>query len=459
MDSVSVFIAVAAAFVVGNIILAIVKDKNAHFYFNVLLLLLLAGMDVYMLYGNVLQSGYGIVSLNPFSLFFLLIFTLGILLVNVAAYPYSDHYSDFALLASFSLAGMYAVASAQSLITILIGLELAAIPTVFIVLLQKKALEASTKFLIMVSIAIAIISFATVLVYGATNSLSLASYPQTTILAFAALLFVSGLGLEASFFPFNVLVPDVYQGAPAYVTSMLGGINKKVAFAALLQIVMLLFISYSFLFNVIAVLAVLTMFFGNIAALSQFSLKRILAYSSISQAGYIMIGVAAASALGVEATLFQIFAHMFLFIGVLSIFAWLESHNRKSINDLAGLNSENRFAAFAISLFLLSLVGLPFTTGFVGKFLLFTSAISSNLTWLAIVGIINSVISIYYYTKIIIAMYAKKEDARPLRMDAYIATVALACLAITLAFGIYPQPLITMATNAGTFLVHAIPVP
>lgn len=454
MYAFTIFLALVALLVFGNIIAAIANNKKAHFAFNVVLLSALAAVEAYLLYSNVSLTAFNLISINPFSLFFMLIFTVSILMVNVVAFPHSDHYSNFAILASFALTGMYAVSFAQSIITIFLGLELAAIPTVFIVLLQKKALEASTKFLIMVSIAIAIISFAAVLVYGSTNSLALASYSQTKVLAFAALLFVAGLGFESSLFPFNILVPDIYQGSPAYVTSMLGGINKKVGFAALMQVVLLLFITYGFLFNVIAIFAVLTMFFGNIVALAQHNVKRMLAYSSISQAGYILIGIAAASALGAEASLFQIFAHMFLFIGTMSILAWLESQNRKTVDDLVGLNYENRFAAFAISLFLLSFVGLPFTTGFVGKFLLFTSAVSSNLTWLAIAGVVASIISIYYYTKIILAMYAKKEDARAIRMDNYVKSVVLACIVITLVFGIFPQPLITAASHAGSFLIH-----
>ncbi len=449
---IEILVALFGILIFGNLALSTSSYKKAFLAFNVLMLLTLAGADGYLLYTNTISSSLNLISINPFSLFFMLIFTVGVLLVDILAFQNLENYGNFALLSSFALMGMYSVSFAQSLITIFLGLELAAIPVVFIVLLQKRALEASTKLFIMVSIAIAILSFAIVLFYGSSDSLALSGYPQTSLLAFIAVLFVASLGFEASIFPFNILVPDIYQGAPGHVTALLGGISKKVGFAALLQVVILLFITYSFLFTVIAAFAVLTMFFGNIAALAQYNVKRMLAYSSISQAGYILIGLATASALGVSASMFQIFAHMLLFIGALAIISWMEGHNRKSIDDFVGLNNENRLAAFSLSLFMLSFIGLPFTTGFVGKFLLFTSAISANLTWLAIVGIVNTVISIYYYIKVILAMYATKVGAKEIKMQKSVSAVVLLCLIGTIMLGVVPQFMIQATDNAGAFL-------
>ena len=269
---------------------------------------------------------------------------------------------------------------------------------------------------------------------------------------FAAALFIASLGFEASLFPFNVLIPDVYEGSPSYATAMLGGINKKVGFIVLMQVLILVFATFKSAFLAVAMLSVLTMFYGNIVAIMQRSFKRMLAYSSISQAGYMLIGIATSTSSGIAATMFQIFAHAFIFIGIFAIVAWLESRNRNEINDLIGLNQESRLMAAAATLFMLSLIGLPFTTGFVGKFLLFLSAVNANLVWLAIIGVVNSVISIYYYARPIMAMYTVKSDAKKIRPEGAIAFVVLACLAITLLFGLYPQPMISMATNAANYL-------
>lgn len=444
--------AVAALLVIGNIIVRLIAARKAQFVFSsVMLAVLAASLGALMAYGSA-GTVAGILSLNPFSLFFALLFTVGLLLINFIAFNYSDAYQDFAVISAFSLLGMYAVAMSTSLITIFLGLELTVLPMVFAILLSRRGIEAAVKLFIMASIAIAVLSFAIVMVYGAEGSLALASYPQDTLLAFSALLFIAALGFEASVFPFNVLLPDVYTGSPAYVTGMLGGINKKVGFAALMQVLILVFITNSAIFAIVAVLATLTMFYGNIVALLQKNTKRMLAYSSISQAGYILIGIAVSNQSGIAASLFQIFAHLFIFIGMMGVISFLEKKNRAEIDELIGLNSENRLAAFSLSIFMLSLIGLPLTTGFVGKFLLFLSAINAGLVWLAMVGIVNSVISVFYYAKVIMAMYAEKEGSRRIVMDRPLEIAIIACVAVTIVFGVYPEPVIGLANSAAAFL-------
>jgi NADH-quinone oxidoreductase subunit N len=233
---------------------------------------------------------------------------------------------------------------------------------------------------------------------------------------------------------------------------MLGGVNKKVGLVALIQVLILVFITDKQLFIFVAVLSVLTMTYGNVVALVQRNTKRMLAYSSISQAGYIMIGIAVATPQGIAASLFQIFSHMFIFIGMMGIIAMLEKKDRNEIDELIGLSGENKYAAFALSLFMLSLIGMPFTTGFIGKFLLFLSAINANLVWLAVIGIINSVVSIFYYVRAIMAMYTEKEGGRPIRMERALAFAVFMCVVITIVFGIYPQPMINLANGAAGFL-------
>lgn len=448
-----IFLAATALLIFGNILLRAKNREKLQLGFTILMLLGLMALVAYMLYSQMNSVEFDLIAVNPFSLFFMLILTAGVLLVNIVAFPYSKNHANFSLLTIFALLGMYLVASSNSLIGIFIGLELASMPPVFIILLERKTIEAAAKFFVMASVAIAIFSFASVVVYGATDSFALAHYQQSGILLFAAILFIASIGFDASIFPFNVLIPDVYQGAPAYVTSLLGGVNKKVGFAALLQVLILVFILDKTAFLIVAILSVLTMFYGNIVAIMQNNIKRMLAYSSISQAGYILIGIAVATTTGIGASLIQIFAHMFIFIGILSIVAWLELRNRVTIDEYIGLNDENRFAAFAISVFMLSLIGLPFTTGFVGKLFLFLSAINANLTWLAIIGVVNSIISIFYYVKVIMAMYTRKEGSRHITMNLSTVFVVVICLLITIILGMYPAPLINLANNASAYLI------
>ncbi|MDE1768450.1 MAG: hypothetical protein KGH64_05405 [Candidatus Micrarchaeota archaeon] len=456
MDASFILIALALVMTLGSILIRLLNKKTLLFAFNCLMLILLLAGFAYFYYSGIGTPPELIVNtfaINPFSIFFGAMFTAGMLLVNMLAEKYSENYGDFAIISNFALLGMYVVSSSVSLITIFVGLELATLPAVFLILLSRGTIEAATKLFITAAIAIAILSFAIVLLYGASNSFALKSYSQSTIIAFAALLFVAALGFEASIFPFNVLIPDIYTGSSAYVTAMLGGVNKKVGFAALLQVLLLVFITNKELFLFVAVLSTLTMFYGNIVALLQNNTKRMLAYSSISQAGYILIGVAVASQAGITAAIFQIFSHMFIFIGMLGILAFLESKNRKEVNDLIGLSGENSLAAFSLSLFMLSLIGLPLTTGFVGKFLLFLSAINAGLIWLAVIGIINTAISVFYYVKAIMAMYANKEGARHLSMPLSLRFVVIICILITVIFGIYPGPLVNLASGAATYLI------
>ncbi len=448
------FMGLCVLLVAGNLLIRLTNDERLQFTFNALALTFLAVAAGYLLAMNTTVTIMNLFSVNPFSLFCATVLTFALLLVSILAFDYAPRFGDFALMASFSLMGIYAVAFSTTLITIFVGMELMAIPTVFIVLLSRRSLEAATKLFIMGSISVALLSFAVVTLYGGADSFALAQTQQSDLLLFAVVLFIASLGFEASVFPFNVLIPDVYEGAPSYATAMLGGINKKVGFIALIQVLILVFITYKSAFMIIALLSVFTMFYGNVVAIMQRNFKRMLAYSSISQAGYMLIGIATASQAGITATLYQIFAHVFLFIGLFAIVSWLESRHRLEMDDMIGLNGENRFAAAALTIFMLSLIGLPFTTGFVGKFLIFLSAVNAGLVWLAIIGIVNTVISIYYYARPMIAMYTTKADAKEVKISGSVVAVVVICLAVTLLLGIYPQPLIQMVGNASAYLFH-----
>lgn len=436
-----------------NILAFLSKKQSLQLWSNILALCAISVILYFMFSSNVVQKG--IFNINQFSELLALLLTISMLLINILAYGEKNAYRSFAMFASFSLLGMYAIAFAGNFILILLGLELMVMPTLFAILVSKsRSLEAAVKLFIISALSISILAFGIVLLYGSTNTVSFVLAPSSKIVEIALIFIVAALGFEASLFPFNLWVPDAYQTSPTYITAMLGGVNKKVGFIALMEIMLLVFVQYQNSFTLaLSAIAVLTMFYGNIVALAQKNVKRLMAYSAISQSGYILIGIAVGSQYGITATIFQIIAHSFIFIGIMAIVAYMELKNRNTIDDYLGLSSDNKFAAIALTIFFLALIGIPFTSGFMGKFLLFSSAVYGNLIMLAIIGIINSVISVYYYLKVIMPMFANKERKTHFTMGKNIFIVILVCLLITLILGIYPSPIINAASAAALALV------
>lgn len=452
-----------AVLIIEALLGTITKDKRAQFVLNLIFFSIAVVSSGYLFVQNYSTTIFGILHIYAFSSFFILLFSLTMLLVTVLAYAGSNDYPNLSLLISFSFAGMVLVAAANSVITLFIGLELIAVTTTFMILFEgKHKIEAAVKFFILASISIAVFSFALVLLFPYNSQLALVPATQTAnltgtyILLLSMVLFIAAFGFDAAMFPFNLWIPDVYEGSPTYVTSLLAGINKKVAFVALIEVMFFVFYAYHATFGLIlAVLSVGTMFFGNLLALAQKNIKRMFAYSSISQAGYILIGIATASQYGLEASIFYIIAHAFMIIGAFAVVMWLETKNIKSLDDYAGLSSRSSFAAISLTILMLSMAGIPPLIGFAGKFLLFSSAISGGLVILAVLGIINSFISIYYYGRVITAMYSKKSE-KAIKLDQHIALVGIVVLAVVIIFGVYPQPLITIASKVSSSVFSMI---
>ncbi len=442
----------------------LIRKKAAQLASSSILLALIAVFSMFLLLTGQNATIAGMIAEYPFSLLFVFLFSITLLLVNLLSYKYSSDYISFSLLFSFAAAGAFLVALSASLVTIILGIELMSLPTAFMIMINgKKFIEAAVKLFILAALSIAIFAFALALVFPYDPSLALTALTPNagiaggTIVLLALLLFIAALSFDASLFPFNLWVPDVYEGAPANITAMLAGVNKKVAFVALFEVLFIVLLPLSAVFSLVfQVLAVVTMFFGNIVALVQTNVKRLFAYSAISQAGYIAIGFSAASLYGIEASIYQIFAHAFMIIGTFAIILWLESKNIKTIDDYAGLGSRNRIAAFSLTIFMLSMIGIPPLMGFVGKFLLFTSAIDKGLLLLAVIAIFNSFLSIYYYAKVILSMYSKREKS-VIELDWAVLSVAVFCLIAIIALGIYPQPLINLSQLAGASL-SSLPV-
>ena len=431
------------------------KNKKAMFLASSALLFVIALLSLILI---ALPSNYtlfNLVHIYPFSSLFMALFALVMLLVNVLSYSKSNDYHNLLLLLSLSFAASFIVSTAMSIVAIFIGLELLATSSAFAILFEgKHRMEAAVKFFILSSVSVAVFAFALSMLFPYNMQLSLSPVVQNpnltdaTLALLSMVLFIVAFGFDTALFPFNLWVPDVYEGAPTYITSMLAGFNKKVAFVALIEVLFFVFLAYRSTFSVIlVVLATVTMFFGNLVALAQDNMKRMFAYSSISQAGYILVGLAAATQFGIEASIFYIVAHAFMIVGAFALIMWLESKNIRTIEDYSSLNSKNQFASISLTIIMLSMAGIPPLIGFAGKFLLFSSAIDANIVILAVFGVINSFISIYYYARVINSMYTSG-NAKRMEMDRRIAVIVVICLAAIILFGVYPQPLITVASRA-----------
>ena len=377
---------------------------------------------------------------------------------------------EYYALILFATAGMGILGGANELVTAFLGLEMSSISTYILAGFRKRALksnEASLKYFILGSFATAFFLYGIAMVYGATGSTEISKI-ETILRGFAhlpdlavlglGLIFV-GLGFKVVVAPFQIYAPDVYEGAPTPVTALLASAPKAATFALMLRIFFVAFGSAGSLwFWAIWISAVLTMFIGNLAALVQTNVKRMLAYSSIAHAGYIMVAFIASTDLGIAAVLFYLAAYALMKMGAFLVITHLGQQNeqRLDIKDYAGLGMRQPVLAACFSLFLLSLLGLPATAGFLGKFFAFQAALDSRVIWLVIIAAINSVIGAYYYLRVIISMYFSEpsKDYSPTAV-APALTVALSVAALgTLYLGLFPARVLLLARSAASSLLH-----
>ncbi|MGA8221887.1 MAG: NADH-quinone oxidoreductase subunit N [Candidatus Acidiferrales bacterium] len=326
---------------------------------------------------------------------------------------------EYYALVLFATAGMGILAGANEMVTAFIGLEMSSISSYILAGFRKRAMqsnEASLKYFILGSFATAFFLYGIAMVYGATATtridlvqaalLGMGRPPALVILGLG-LIFV-GLGFKVVAAPFQIYAPDVYEGSPTPVTALLASGPKAATFALMLRIFYVSFGSTSSIwFWAVWGSAILTMCIGNFAALVQTNVKRMLAYSSIAHAGYILVAFAACTDLGVAAVLFYMAAYVLMKVGAFLVLAHLgqKGEKRLEIQDYAGLGHKQPVLAACFTLFLLSLLGLPATGGFLGKFFAFQAALDSRVVWLVVIAAINSVVGSYYYLRVIVAMY------------------------------------------------------
>lgn len=371
---------------------------------------------------------------------------------------------EYYALILFATAGMGILAGADELLTAFVGLEMSSIATYILAGFRRRSLksnEASLKYFLLGSFATAFFLYGIALVYGATRSTRFAVIDRVIggphgivplLILGLGLIFV-GLGFKVVAAPFQIYAPDVYEGAPTPVTAILACGPKAAAFAVMLRIFYSAFSNASHIwFWAIWISAILTMCIGNFAALVQSNVKRLLAYSSIAHAGYILVAFAASTEIGVAAALFYLAAYAAMTLGAFLVVAHVggKDERRLDISDYAGLGTKQPWVAACFSLFLLSLLGLPATAGFLGKFYAFQSALDQRLIWLVIIAAINSVIGAYYYLKVIVAMYFwepnQEWSAAPIKVPMFI--VLLLTAAGTLYLGILPNRVMEWALSS-----------
>ena len=411
----------------------------------------------------------GALSVDKFALFFkfLILGVAGLLLA--ASVDYAQRLprlrGEFIGLILLSATGMMLLASATELITLYVALELSALPMIALATFRMtpRSGEAGLKFLVLSGVSSALLLYGMVLVYGVTGTTYLeeigaalatptdASIPFGSIaLLVGAILIVAGFGFKISAAPFHMWAPDVYQGGPTPVVAFLSVASKAAGFAVLLRVLYTAFpsmdLEWSMLF---AVMAVVSMTLGNLMAMVQSDIKRLLAYSTVAHAGYMLVGLAAALRMGGDGTAVSGLGSLLFYLGAYAVtnltafFVVMVVANKldtREIDDYSGLSRRSPFLAGALAFALVSLIGIPPTGLFIGKIFLFTSAVQSGLAWLAIAGVVNSVISAYYYLRIVRLMFmGEPKDEKALGFSVVFRLALVVSAVSVLALGVAPR--------------------
>ena len=428
---------------------------------------------------------FGTLVVDKFSLFFKFLFVGVAAMVVLASTEYVRRFerfqAEFYALILFSTSGMMLLASTVELITIYVSLELTALPIAALAAFARdsRSAESGMKFLILSAVSSAILLYGMVLVYGFTGTTMLTEIAAqltnsglsadtpfgSNALLFGIVLIIAGFGFKIAIVPFQMWAPDVYEGSPTPVTAFLSVASKAAGFAVILRVFYIAFsmevisLDWSAIF---AVLAALSMTLGNLVAIRQDNIKRLLAYSTVAHAGYLMVGLAAVAArasdpsagVGPSGVLFYLGGYAATNLAAFAtVIAISNRINSDWIDDFAGMARRSPYLAGVLAFGLVSLIGVPPTVGFMAKVYIFGAAVDANLEWLAIVGVLNSVVSAYYYLRIVKVMYLSPPPTEE-RVGAAIPmrVAVLGAFAGTAFFGIYPTPLLNLARTAADVL-------
>lgn len=410
--------------------------------------------------GETAELWSGTVLVDGFSTLFKAVFLVIAALIALVSFDYVERNrlpaGEFHLLILLATVGMMFMAGSLNLITIYLGLECLALASYALTGLLRgsaRSTEAALKYILIGAISSGIILFGMSLIFGMTGSVHLgdinvvleAGSSMQSVLLAGMVFLIAGFGIKMAAVPFHMWAPDVYHGSPAPVAAFLITASEAAAFAAALRIFLVgLPALQGHWSTIFIVLAVITMTFGNITAIVQTNIRRMLAYSAVAQAGYIMVGLAVASERAVSAMIYYLIAYAFTTIGAFAVVILLgRYHPTQEISDFRGLGRRSPLFAITLTVFMLSLIGLPPTAGFFGKFYLFQAAVAEGLAWLALVMVINSMVSIPYYWGVVQTMYLRDgEETQALTAPAGVRWTAAIGLAVTLALGLFPDQVV-----------------
>jgi NADH-quinone oxidoreductase subunit N len=413
---------------------------------------------------------WNMIQVDAFSVFFHFLVAAVTAVVILTSYEYMAvqeiRAGEYYGLLLFGAVGMSLMSSAVELVLIFIALEISSISTYILAGFRRRAAissEASVKYFLLGSFATAFFLYGVALMFGATGSTSIHTIagilraPRVPMLAYAgvAMMFV-GLGFKVAAAPFHVWTPDVYEGSPAPVVGYMSTAPKAAAFAVLLRIM--------FEANapgriwLIGVVAALSMTLGNIGALVQNNVKRLLAYSSIAHAGYTLMAFAALPDNGVPAAMFYLASYAAMNVGAFAVVSHFGGAGERyvTLEDYSGLGRRSPLLAATLTVFLLSLIGIPITGGFFAKFYVFSAALQANLVWLVIVGVLNSAVASYYYLRLIVVMYMRepKEEISVSPVPVGVGTALAISLVATIYLGVLPGRLLEYASRSVGELLH-----
>lgn len=459
-------ILILAVLALGTILIILIDSfakKSSSLSFAVSILTLAAALGSCVFHWSLQGSAFGgMITFDSFSLTASFIFCLSglitVLLVDGTSYATAQFHSLLLL----TLIGMILLVAGSHFVVIFIGLEMLSLSIYVLAAFAKKdplSAESGMKYFLLGSFASAFFLYGAAFVYGATGSLQLngiakvlstASSERYPILYLGIIFLLVGYAFKISLAPFHMWTPDVYEGAPTPVTAFMAATVKAAALASLLRVFLVAFPSVSqFWQPLIWILSMATMFFGNLTALWQNNLKRLLAYSSIAHAGYMLTGLLAKPAQSEQTILYYFATYAFMNLGAFAVVSWLErTSGIHEISQYQNLAYTRPYLAVLLTLFLVSLGGLPPTAGFFGKFYLFRAVLEANHVWIIVIAVINSAISFYYYLRVVISMFTPEKEAAAVpftRLTLPVFLVLVVTLLGSLWLGLFPEVFLNLA--------------
>jgi NADH-quinone oxidoreductase subunit N len=445
------------------------KEKKGYLGVISLIGILIAFFYTLPLMGSVTSGFEGMFTSDGYALFFKITFLIIAFLTILISVGYAHRegidFGEYYALILFATLGMMLMAAGTHLIIIFLGLELMSISIYILAGMMRedqKSVESAFKYFLLGAFATGFLLYGIAFLYGATGSLYLkdiASYISAQNLLRNPMLLMSlvfltiGFGFKIATVPFHMWTPDVYEGAPTSITAFMATGVKAAGFSALVRI----FFSALPAFrpdwtSIMWVMSVATMTVGNIVAISQSNIKRMLAYSSIAHAGYILVAFVAGNELGASGILFYLMAYAFMNLGAFTVVILLGKKGEENtlINDYAGIGFKHPLLAAAMTIFLLSMAGIPPLGGFMAKFYIFSAAVKEKFYWLAILGVLNSAISVYYYLRVTVLMYFRESEREITGLQFSPASVVALILAVigTLYLGIFPANVLSFAQKS-----------